>query len=58
MSDKQNTNEIDERLVRVLKDADAARGVSAELLRQMQPTQSAWPWQVPQAPAYTSDGTQ
>jgi hypothetical protein len=47
--------QLDEELGRILKIATEMTPIPQEL--QPQQTQSSWPWQVPQAPTYTTDHT-
>jgi hypothetical protein len=46
---------LDAELQRILETAADMAPIPNEL--KLQQTQSSWPWQVPQAPSYTTDHT-
>lgn len=47
--------QLDKELGRILKIAADMTSVSKELQLQQTQSYTSWPWQVPQAPSYTSD---
>jgi hypothetical protein len=50
------TEKLDEELRRILDTTGQKNPLPMEQLSQLKPVQAfAWPWQVPQAPSYTSD---